>query len=72
MDPVQETEFSDCGSIESEGKPTNKFLYQFKPMPILQRAIDHVQKKLTPEIKIEPGMRRQTLLKIIDKNIIED
>ena len=41
-------------------------------MPILQRAIDHVQKKLNQEIKIEPGMRRQTLLKIIDKNIIED
>ena len=35
MDPVDETEFSDCGSIMSEGKPTNKIVSSIKQIPIL-------------------------------------
>ena len=39
MAPIEETEFSDCGSIESEGKPAPKIFFQIKQIPILQRAI---------------------------------
>jgi len=69
MDPVEETEFSDCGSIQSEGIATTKLLFSIKQIPILQRAINMVQQKVVTEHNIEPGMRRQTLLKIIDENV---
>ena len=67
MAPVDEDEFSDCGSIKSEG-PKQKLFFAIKQIPILQRAVQMVQESfVTPDI--EPGQRRQTLLTMIDKHV---
>ena len=68
MAPVEETEFSDCGSIISEEPAKKNLFFSVQPISILQRAMQKVQESfITPDI--EPGQRRQTLLNIIGKNV---